>query len=246
MPALIDTIKPAFVAYGRPALLALLLHALLLMLILTRKFSPVVKPAPAPAIVSYLYQPAPVAAPPVEPAPETVAEKPVPLTEQLPPVVNEVSTPITAKGSAHTLENSSTKPATAVNDDAKARENTETTENTSLIQRALNQAGAVSGSQQAAMTNAASAAYQQFLREQQQPRITVEPQHQQLSQDPAKQVIAQLDDGRQLIRSKGGCRIVDPTKDGFEGLMATRAVPCGDEVSNSELLKQALEKHRKR
>lgn len=246
MPALIDTIKPAFVAYGRPALLALLLHALLLMLILTSKFSPVVKPTPAPAIISYLYQPPPVAAPPVEPAPETVAEKPVPRTEQLPPAVTKVRSSVAVKEPANTTDNSSTKPATAVNNDAKARENTESTESTSLIQRALNQAAAVSGSQQAAMTNAASAAYQQFLREQQQPRITVEPQHQQLSQDPAKQVIAQLDDGRQLIRSKGGCRIVDPTKDGFEGLMATRAVPCGDEVSNSELLKQALEKHRKR
>lgn len=232
-------------SYGRPALLALLLHVLLLALLSATTFSPAIKPTPSPAIISYLYQPLPVAAPPVEPAPEPAAEKPVPLTEQ-PPVVTKVHTSDAVKEPANTTDNSSAKPATVVNNDVKARENTENTESTSLVQRALNQAGTVSGSQQAAMTNSASAAYQQFLREQQQPRITVEQQYQQLSQDPAKQVIAQLDDGRQLIRSKGGCRIVDPAKDGFEGLMATRAVPCGDEVSNSELLKQALEKHRKR
>lgn len=226
--------------YGRPALLALLLHVLLLALLSTTKFSPAVKPTPSPAIVSYLYQPLPVAAPSLEPAAEPVAEKPVALTEQQPPVVTEASTPAAQQNSVYTPENNSTRPATVVNEELQPGKNT------SLVQRALNQAGAVPGSQQAAKANAASTAYQQFLREQQQPRITVEPQHQQLSQDPAKQVVAQLDDGRQIIRSKGGCRIADPAKDGFEGLMATRAVPCGDEVSNTELLKKALEKHRKR
>src|SRR5690606_30308931 len=98
----------------------------------------------------------------------------------------------------------------------------------------------------AAVEQAAAASYQQLLQAQQRPKITVEKRHQQLSSDPAGQVIAQLDDGRQLIRSKGGCRIADPSKDGFDALMALKTVPCGDEENSSALLQQALEKHIKR
>lgn len=113
----------------------------------------------------------------------------------------------------------------------------------SLVQRALNQAAAADPS---AIERSAQASYQQFLQSQQQPKATVHKRYQQLSRDPAGQVLAQLDDGKQLIRTKDGCRIADPAKDGFEGLMATRPVPCGDEVSRSALLQQALEKYSKR
>src|SRR5690606_38832589 len=143
-----------------------------------------------------------------------------------------------------TTDNSSTRPAAAVNDDARAIENTENTTNSSLVQRALNQAATVNP---AAIDQAAAASYQQLLQAQQQPKITVEKRHQQLTTDPAGQVFAQLNDGRQLIRVKGGCRMADPGKEGFDALMAANAVvPCGDEEDSSALLKQALEKHIKR
>lgn len=245
---ILSTVTGGIRAYGRAIVFSALLHALLLAVLFSTEFSPAVKSTPSPAIVSYLYQPPAVTKPlPVESAPEPVAEKPVPLAEQQPPVVNEASTPITAKGSANTTDNSSTRPAAAVNDDARAIENTENTTNSSLVQRALNQASFGQSSQQAAMANAASAAYQQLLQAQQQPKITVEKRYQQLSIDPAGQVFAQLNDGRQLIRVKGGCRMADPGKDGFDALMVANAVvPCGDEEDSSALLKQALEKHIKR
>lgn len=113
----------------------------------------------------------------------------------------------------------------------------------SLAQRALNQAGTIAP---VAIVQAAAASYQQLLQTQQQPKITVEKRHQQLTTDPAGQVFAQLNDGRQLIRVKGGCRLADPGKDGFDALMAAKVVPCGDEEDSSALLKQALEKHIKR
>lgn len=113
-----------------------------------------------------------------------------------------------------------------------------------LTQRALNQAATVNP---AAVEQAAVASYQQLLQAQQRPKITVEKRHQQLSTDPAQQVFAQLDNGLQLIRTKGGCRFADPSKDGFDALMAANAVvPCGDEENSSALLQQALEKHIKR
>lgn len=114
-----------------------------------------------------------------------------------------------------------------------------------LAQRALNRGATVDP---AAIEQAAMANYQQQLQAQQQPKITVEKRHQALSTDPARQVVAQLADGRQLIRTKGGCYIADPSKHGFDALMAAKLMPCGDEddSSTSALLQQALEKHIKR
>ena len=103
-----------------------------------------------------------------------------------------------------------------------------------LAQRALSRAATPSAR---AIEDAATASYQQFLQAQQQPKMTVEKRHQELSADPAQQV----------VRIKEGvCVIGDPALDGFEQLMAAKKVPCGDEAKTSDLLKQALEKHLKR
>lgn len=245
MSALIDTIKPAFSAYGRAAALALFLHALLLAVVLTADFTPVTKPKPAATpVMSYLYQPP--AALPADAITEAVIEKAPPPSEQASTVSQQnpslaaavKSPPVAAKATPVVAQMNATEPA-ATTDSRPA-------EHGSLVLRALNRAGTGHAAQQAAMANAAGTAYQQFLRNEQQPAITVERQHQQLPQDPAMQVLAQLNDGRQIIRSKVGCRIADPAKDGFDGLMAAKSVPCGDEISNSELLKQALKKHSKR
>ncbi|WP_372626824.1 hypothetical protein [Arsukibacterium sp.] len=113
----------------------------------------------------------------------------------------------------------------------------------SLVQRALNRAASVDP---AIVEQDAAASYQQFL-QRQQPRLTVEKQHWPVSENPAQQVLAQLDDGRQIVRiRKGVCVVGDPMLDGFEALMAAKRVPCGDEIKTSELLKQALDKHIKK
>ena len=112
-----------------------------------------------------------------------------------------------------------------------------------LAQRAFNRAATIDP---VAIEQAATAGYQQFLQVQQQPKLTVEKRHQSLSQNPAHQVVAQLNDGKQLVRVKGGCRLADPTKQGFDALMAAKMVPCGDEDDSSALLKRALQKHSKR
>lgn len=226
-------------AYGRPVLLALLLHAVLLAALLQTEFTPLAKPAVFEPIVSYLYQPP-------RPAP---AEMQQPAREDS--VTPEVmqSAPAKVVSPAVTAEASQQQSAATVSPDRPDKLSIEDTEHSittprqSLAQRAFNRAATVDP---VAIEQAAQAAYQQFLQTQQQPKITVEKRHQQLSRDPALQVVAQLDDGKQLIRIKGGCRIADPTKDGFDGLMAARMVPCGDEAKTSDLLKQALEKHSKR
>ncbi|MBU1311174.1 MAG: hypothetical protein KKE30_16755 [Gammaproteobacteria bacterium] len=230
--------------YGRPALLALLLHTVLLAALLQTEFTPLAKPpltepAVSEPIVSYLYQPPkPVPAetqPPVTEntvAPEVVQSTPA---NTVPPAVTAEQRPASQQQSA-----AAPLPDRA---DKRSTEHTATAPRQSLAQRAFNRAATVDP---VAIEQAATANYQQLLQAQQQPKMTVEKRHQELSNDPAQQVVAELGDGIQLIRIKGGCRIGDPAKDGFDGLMAARVVPCGDEAKTSDLLKQALEKHSKR
>lgn len=246
-PLFLSDIRSTFTAlsraYGCPVLLALLLHAVLLAALLQTEFAPLAKPVSEPAvfepIVSYLYQPP-------RPAPAEIQQ---PAREDI--VTPEVmqSEPAKVVSPAVTAEASQRQSAVTPLPDRPDKLSTEDTEHTittprqSVAPRAFNRAATVDP---VAIEQAAQAAYQQFLQTQQQPKMTVEKRHQQLSRDPALQVVAQLDDGKQLIRIKGGCRIADPTKDGFDGLMAARIVPCGDEAKTSDLLKQALEKHDKR
>ncbi|MEH8019436.1 hypothetical protein MN202_19555 [Rheinheimera muenzenbergensis] len=233
--------------YGGPAVLALLLHALLLAAVLTTDFPVALKEPPAVPIVSYLYQPPqPVA---VEQPPQPLAEmataveavQPVTTNAASPAAVTEPPAeqrlPARQQSSAESLADTAARPEPEGDRHAAA------SPQQSLAQRALNRAATVNP---AAIEQAAAASYQQLLQAQQQPKLTVEKRHQQLTEDPAGQVIVKLDDGRQIVRTKGGCRIADPTKDGFDALMAARPVPCGDEEHSSALLKQALEKHRKR
>lgn len=120
----------------------------------------------------------------------------------------------------------------------------EPAKHSNLAQRVLNR---VVEPDHAAIDRAATASYQRFIQQQQQPRLTVDKKHWPVSQNPAQHVLAHLDDGKHIVRiRKGVCVIGDPTLDGFEGMMAAKRVPCGDEVSTSALLKQTLDKHIKR
>ena len=226
-------------AYGRPVVLALLLHAVLLTALLQTEFTPLAKPAVSEPIVSYLYQPA-------RPAPAEIQ----------PPAREDIATPEVIKSAATKVVSSAVKaeqrPVSqqqstgAVSPDRADKLSTEhtiTTPRQSLAQRAFNRAATANP---VAIEQAAQAAYQQFVQTQQQRKITVEKRHQELSADPARQVVSQLSDGRQIVRTKHGCRLADPTKDGFDALMAAKTVPCEDADSSSALLQQALEKHIKR
>ncbi|WNO59733.1 hypothetical protein [Rheinheimera sp. MMS21-TC3] len=234
--------------YSKAILLSLLLHAILLVAILQSKFTPPsikVKPEP---IISYLYsapvpsnkqklQPEPTVTVPIQPKikaevkveVKSVNTKPEPITAVEPqPGGIEQSQSVIAELEQRPITQNEVEPEQL------------NRQGLSLAQRALNRAA---GSTPVDIEQAAAVGYQQYLQSQQQPKITVAKRYQALSANPGQQVIAQLNDGRQLIRTKEGCRIADPSKHDFAALMAAKTVPCGDEVSTSTQLKQALQKH---
>lgn len=233
MSGVIAAVKRWAADYAGAALLAVLLHALLLAGFLQLEFTQVPSPKPAAPIVSYLYQPPPiqvVAAPAESHAPEP---EPAALPAELSAAPEqEVAAPAGTDNAATAADMvSETPPVTAILPSALEPEQYN---RGGLAQRALSRAATPSAR---AIEDAATASYQQFLQAQQQPKITVEKRHQELSADPAQH----------MVRIKeGGCVIGDPALDGFEQLMLAKRVPCGDEAKTSDLLKQALEKHLKR
>lgn len=242
MSGVIAAVKRWAADYAGAALLAVLLHVLLLAGFLQLEFTQVPSPKPAAPIVSYLYQPPPiqvVAAPAESHAPEP---EPAALPAELSAAPEqEVAAPAGTDNAATAADKvSETPPVTAI---LPAAPEPEQYNRGGLAQRVLSRAATPSAR---AIEDTATASYQQFLQAQQQPKMTVEKRHQELSVDPVQQVVAELGKGVQLIRIKGGCRIADPALTGFEQLMAAKKVPCGDEAKTSDLLKQALEKHLKR
>ncbi|MGP9799336.1 hypothetical protein [Rheinheimera sp. NSM] len=238
MSGVTTTLKRLLQTYGRVALPALLLHAVLLAALLQVRFTPAVKPPDVESVVSYLYQP-PVSTQQAQPEADTGPEPVTPNAE-----------PVIAKPSSRSLRTADSKKVEQAPADTPPAPTTQSVRQpvavpqSGLAQRSLERAATTTP---AAMEQAAAASYQQFLQLQRQPKMTVNKRHQQLSTDPAQQVFARLDNGLQLIRTKGGCRFADPAKEGFEALMTSSAVvPCGDEEDSSALLKQALEKHSKR
>lgn len=235
MSGVIGVLQSFWRAYGRPALLALLLHAMLLAALLNAKFPPMATLPASEPVVSYLYQPPPTELP-HQPDAENITqpEATLPVPSNAAPSVTTAPQQAADEVAVATPSLPEAEPSLQVLPSSRL----------SLAQRALNRAATVSPE---AIEQAAVSSYQQLLQVQQQPKITVEKRHQALSADPAGQVFAQLDNGLQLIRVKGGCRFADPAKEGFEALMASSAiVPCGDEDDSSALLQQALKKHIKR
>lgn len=70
----------------------------------------------------------------------------------------------------------------------------------------------------------------QQIQRQAQPSITVEKRYQEVQ------------DGSQPIRNSRGCLISDPSKDGFDALMAAKYVPCGGEISAGQQLQEILQR----
>ena len=243
MAGVIHVLNAFWRAYGRPVLLALLLHVILLAALLQTKFSPITKVPLSQPLLTYLYQPT---------LPVQADNPPLPIAEHSSaPDANQPAVTYDHQDAVSDAKKTAATPAVAepllqqqVETSAKGSADRVTPPaRTGLAQRALNRGATIDP---AAIEQAATANYQQLLQAQLQPKITVEKRHQALSTDPARQVVAQLGDGRQLIRTKGGCRIADPSKDGFDALLAARPVPCGDAENSSALLQQALEKHIKR
>ncbi|QBL08061.1 hypothetical protein E0Z06_00305 [Rheinheimera sp. D18] len=243
MSGVINNVISVIRADNRPLLLALLLHGVLLLVLLTTKIPQLAQALEPEAIVSYLYQPQPpvpsdIAQPSVNDMP-TEPEVVAPVPQSTAPEVTPQKPTGQTQGVTESLPDIASTQLLGAEAPTAA-----IIPRPSLAQRALNKAATVNP---ASIEQAAAASYQQLLQAQQQPKITVEKRHQQLSIDPARQVFAQLNNGQQLIRTKGGCRFADPTKEGFDALMVANAVvPCGDEEHSSALLKQALEKHIKR
>ncbi len=218
---------------------------MLLAALLDTRFSPVAPPPQPEPVLTYLYQPTlPVQ---TDIAPQPMAENTLAPDAMQPELTHDDKSTVPAAGQAVATPAAAVQPMQdkTPSPDRQYTEPVTPITRPGLAQRALNRGATVDP---AAIEQAAMANYQQQLQAQQQPKITVEKRHQALSTDPARQVVAQLADGRQLIRTKGGCYIADPSKHGFDALMAAKLMPCGDEddSSTSALLQQALEKHIKR
>lgn len=226
--------------YALALLLAALAHFLLFAALWSVRFSAPPAKAVIEPVMTYFYQPDPVAISP-EPIAETIMQQ-AQTTPEMAIVADEP--PVAAGGDTDisVFEPVVEEPAITAGSQAETIRPTLPAAkpvNRSLAERALQ---SVTPSDM----DMAYSSYQQFRQQQQQPKITVEKRHQALSQNPQQQVMMTLDNGMQLIRTKEGCRLADPGKDGFEALMAARKVPCGDEVADTELLKQILSKHIKR
>lgn len=244
MSAVSRRLKQFLSGYGYAAMYAVLLHAVLFVALISQRFTPVAEPISTKPIMSYLYHP-PALILPAEPT-DTEAR---PAEVSAPEAIKKTSVKVEktqVKADISELESNSSankkhsKEPVAVTDLA---DKPLPGQGASLAQRAFNKAASL---EPAVIDQAATVSYQKHLRSQQQPKLTVAKQHQELSVDPAKQVVATLYDGRQMLRTKDGCRIGDPTKHDFDALMAATKVPCGAEVSTDDLLNQALQKHSKR
>ncbi|MBV2130977.1 hypothetical protein [Arsukibacterium indicum] len=241
MLAVTHPLKRFISEYGNAVLLAVLVHIVILALLLTTKFSQPVSPPEIEPIISFLYQPPPATKPPAKATlPDSRLADEQRIADE---VVGQANV---SDGSTGNLPPELKPPPTTpdvTDKNTRSADNTTLGHGNSLAQRALNRAATIDP---VAVEQDAANSYQQFLLGQ-QPRLTVDKKYWPVSENPAQQVIAQLDDGKHIVRiRKGVCVIGDPSLDGFEGLMAAKRVPCGDEVSSRELLKQALDKHSKR
>lgn len=232
---------PCWQRWRLPLLLALLGHASIGLLLVQQKWQRPLSPAePARAIEAYFYQPPLVVSaaeqtmPLDEPKP-AAPEEPAAALDMLEEVAaitaeqNETPADATAPIGVVVQTSFESVPGSQSLDRADLAER-----RGSLMDRALQQLQSTD--------DLASNHYAGQQRRFAEPKITVERRFQQLPSDPAKQVVAQFNDGTQIIRTKNGCRLADPSKDGFEGLMAARRVACGDEEDAGQQLNRILQR----
>lgn len=225
-----------------PLLLAVLGHAAIGFLLVQQKWQRPLSPIDPPrAIEAYVYQPAPVVtsaewtAPVAEVKQEVEPEEPTVVLESLEEVTASSSADLARQAEVSAATDAGFEPSFEPAEESLAPVRRGRSDRSgSLMERALQQ---LQSTDDVASTHRAE--QQRRLAE---PKITVERRFQQRPSEPAKQLVAQLSDGTQIIRTKNGCRLADPGKDGFEGLMAARRIPCGDEEDASLQLNRILQR----
>ncbi|MEE2025467.1 hypothetical protein [Alkalimonas mucilaginosa] len=217
-----------------PLLLAIAGHGLLLLLLNLQTWQRPVEPeVMSAAIEAYFYQaPTKVELEPVAPNQEPLLAK-----ELVADAIELMAEPEAVNKEA-VLPATSTEPALIADVDmvviADKREGAErpvvestalpsgTNQRGSLMDRALRHVQPTD--------ELASAHRAQQIQRHAQPSITVEKRYQEIQ------------DGSQPIRNARGCLTSDPSKDGFDALMAAKYVPCGDEISAAQQLQEILQR----
>ncbi|MEN3159004.1 hypothetical protein ABC502_11530 [Alkalimonas sp. NCh-2] len=210
-----------------PLLLAVLVHAAIGLLLVQHSWQRPVTTLESPrAIEAYFYQPpvVAVAEPAIshdEPEPATPEELAAALqvveeAAAMPPLPNETA----ADAGVSTAEVPEPSLETAQGNQAVGRAFAQS--RGSLMDRALQQLQNTD--------DLASAHRAQQIQRHAQPSITVEKRYQEIQ------------DGSQPIRNARGCLTSDPSKDGFDALMAAKYVPCGDEISAAQQLQEILQR----
>ncbi len=226
--------------YLLPVGWAILIHLVFFALLL--KPLPV---SPPPAIVpisSYLYT-APQPAVSAEPLFTDLAEVMLPPEPEEIKAATQVAAPPSSSIAQETLSapNGSTESADVLDNASTpehARIDTETrlvvkhtatpATSSSLAERAL---AGITQQQSAPVAD-----YTGWAKQQQQPRLTVAKEHQQLSYDNTAAGV-----GMHMVRVGDRCLIVDPTLSGFEQLMAAKDIPC-KESDDAVLFRQVMSK----
>ncbi|SEA84226.1 hypothetical protein [Alkalimonas amylolytica] len=209
---------PCWQRWRLPLLLALLGHASIGLLLVQHTWQRPLSPEePARAIEAYFYQPPPVvsAAEPEEPAVTLeMQEEAAAITAEHTETPADATTPTTGLP----------KPSDESASSSQSLDGNLAERRGSMMDRALQQLQSTG--------DLANAHRTQQLQRHAQPKITVEKRYQEIH------------DGSQPIRNSRGCLSGDPSVDGFgfDGLMAAKYVPCGDEISAGQQLQEILQR----
>lgn len=228
--------------YLLPVGWAILIHLVFFALLL--RPLPVSPPPVVEPVSSYLYTPPKPVVPaeplltevvavvlPAAPDETKVATQAAPITRS--PIEEEVLSRATGNTEQYEVLNDTlTAEQASVDADARLVSKDAVTSSTavSLAERAL------SGIAQQYSTPVAD--YAGWAQRQQQPRLTVAKEHQQLSSDVEN---AARGVGTQMVKLGDRCLIVDPALSGFEQLMEAKGVPC-KESDDAVLFRQVMSK----
>lgn len=228
--------------YLLPVGWAILIHLVFFALLL--RPLPVSPPPVVEPVSSYLYTPPKPVVPaeplltevfevvlPAELDKTKVATQAAPITRS--PIEEEASSAATGNTEQYEVLNDTlTAEQASVDADARLVSKDAVTSSTavSLAERAL------SGIAQQYSTPVAD--YAGWAQRQQQPRLTVAKEHQQLSSDVEN---AARGVGTQMVKLGDRCLIVDPALSGFEQLMEAKGVPC-KESDDAVLFRQVMSK----
>ncbi|WP_423188013.1 hypothetical protein ACO1PK_07325 [Alishewanella sp. d11] len=231
--------------YLLPVGWAILIHLLFFALLLQPL--PVSPPPVIVPISSYLYtaaKPVVLAAPlltdftdvmpPPEPE-EIKAAMQIAATPSSSIAQETLSAPNGSTESADVLDNASTPEHARIDTETRLviKQTATPATSSSLAERAL--AGITQ------QHSAPVADYAGWAKQQQQPRLTVAREYQQLNTAPAAGVLFTYTDGKQLVRLNNRCMIVEPALDFFSQQMKAKSISCEDS-DDAILFRQTMSK----